>query len=106
MENGVAAQQDDVRLVTELVSKYEQWQADPRRQRSESAARLLEIVQAVRKLCVPGTSIDEHAVAALRGATGLDFRVEGDAVLFELADDNNPGKTQTVSVRAADAGIG
>lgn len=101
----MAAQEDDVRLVGDLIAKHERWQGDPRRQRSEAAARLLAIVEAVRGLCVRGGSIDEHAVNALRDATGLDFRVEGDAVRFELADDNNPGKTQTVSVRAAAADI-
>jgi hypothetical protein len=94
-----------VRLVGDLTKAYEEWQGDPARQQSESGARLLAIVEAVRKLCVRGDSVDQDAVAALRESTGLNFRAEGSAVIFELADDNNPGKTQTVAVRAEDADL-
>jgi len=94
-----------VQLVGDLTKRYEEWQGDPARQPSESGTRLLAIVEAVRKLCVRGNSVDQDAVAALRESTGLNFRAEGSAVLFELADDNNPGKTQTVAVRAEDADL-
>jgi hypothetical protein len=94
-----------VRLVGDLTKAYEEWQGDPARQQSEGGARLLAIVESVRKLCVRGDSVDEDAIAALRESTGLNFRVEGSAVIFELADDNNPGKTQTVAVRAEDADL-
>jgi hypothetical protein len=94
-----------VRLVDDLTKRYEEWQNDPARQQSESGTRLLAIVEAVRKLCVRGDSVDQDAVAALRESTGLNFRAEGSAVIFELADDNNPEKTQTVAVRAEDADL-
>jgi hypothetical protein len=94
-----------VRLVGDLTKSYEEWQGEPARQQSEGGTRLLAIVEAVRKLCVRGDSVDQDAVAALRESTGLNFRAEGSAVLFELADDNNPGKTQTVAVRAEDADL-
>jgi hypothetical protein len=94
-----------VRLVGDLTKRYEEWQGDPARQQSESGTRLLAIVEAVRKLCVRGDSVDQDAVAALRESTGLNFRAEGSAVIFELADDNNPGKTQTVAVRAQNADL-
>jgi hypothetical protein len=94
-----------VRSVADLTSRYEEWQADPARQKSESGARLLAIVEAVRKLCLHGDSVDQEAVAALRDSTGLNFRAEGSAVMFELADDNNPGKTQTVAVRGENADL-
>lgn len=91
--------------VAELTKRYEDWQADPARQPSEGIARLRAIVEAVRGLCVHGEAVDQNAIAALRESTGLNFRAEGAAVLFELADDNNPGKTQTVAVRAGNADL-
>lgn len=94
-----------VRLVGDLTKGYDEWQADPARQQSEGGARLLAIVEAVRKLCLRADSVDQDAVAALRESTGLNFRAKGSAVLFELADDNNPEKTQTVAVRANDADL-
>lgn len=92
-------------IVGELTRSYEAWQGSANRAEAEGPARLLALVEAVRKPCLRGGSIDKDAVAALREGTGLDCRVEGDAVLFELADDNNPGKTQTIAVRAEQAGI-
>ena len=91
--------------VVDLIAQYEAWQAAPARPVEQGPARLLALVDAVRALCVHGGSIDGKALESLREATSLDFRVEGDAVLFELADDKNPGKTQTVAVRPAGAGI-
>jgi hypothetical protein len=55
--------------------------------------------------CQAALPTDQDAIAALRESTGLNFRAEGSAVIFELADDNNPGKTQTVAVRADDADL-
>jgi hypothetical protein len=101
----VSADQDGIRTVGELTRSYEAWQANPARAEGEGPARLLALVEAVRKVCVRNDSIDKDAVAALRDDTGLDFRVDGDAVMFELADDKNPGKTQTIAVRAAEAGF-
>jgi hypothetical protein len=93
------------RGVADLIARYEAWQAAPARAVEEGAARLLALVDAVRALCMRGDSIDAKAVESLRDGTSLDFRIEGDAVLFELADDKNPGKTQTIAVRPAGAGI-
>lgn len=89
--------------VADAIAQYEAWQDGAARNDQEGPARLLAVVEAVRSVCLAGGSIDEAAVRALRDATGLDFRVQGDAVLFELADDKNPGRTQTVAVRAATA---
>jgi hypothetical protein len=101
----VPVDQESARAVGELTSAYEAWQAKADRPAAEGPARLLALVEAVRKVCVRGNAIDQDAVAALHESTGLDFRVEGDAVMFELADDDNPGKTQTIAVRAAQAGF-
>jgi hypothetical protein len=99
----VSVDQESARAVGELASAYEAWQAKPGRPEVEGPARLLALVEAVRKCCVRGDAIDQDAVAALHESTGLDFRVADDAVMFELADDNNPGKTQTIAVRPAQA---
>lgn len=99
------AVQDRVQRVAELVGEYEAWQADAARRAGEGPSRLLALVEAVRAVCLPGGAIDEAAVAALRERTGLSFRTGQGAVLFELADDTNPGKTQTVAVRGAGAGL-
>jgi hypothetical protein len=96
-------EQVDVQTVSDAIAGYQAWQDGARRQELQGPALLLAVVDAVRTLCLRGDSIDHDAVQRLRDATGLDFRVAGDAVLFELADDKNPGKTQTVAVRAAGA---
>jgi len=51
-------------------------------------------------------ALQQMAELARRGLVGygLVAQVAG-AVLFEVADDNGPGKAQTVSVRADNAGI-
>lgn len=95
----------DGQAVQRALAAFQQWQDEPARAETEGPPRLLALVEAVRRHCVHGDGIDAEAVRALREATGLAFRVEGDAVLFELADDHNPGKTQTVSVRAASADL-
>ena len=94
-----------VRLVGDLIKRYEEWQDDPAREQSEGGARLLAIVESVRRLCVRGDAVDQGAIAALREGTGLNFRAEGSAVIFELVDDKNPAKTQSVAVRAEDADL-
>jgi hypothetical protein len=94
------------RPVADAIAQYEAWQDGAARNDQEGPARLLAVVEAVRSACLHDGGIDEDVVRALRDATGLDFRVQGDAVLFELADDKNPGRTQTVAVRAATAELG
>jgi hypothetical protein len=89
--------------VSDSIAQYEAWQDGAARNEHEGPARLLAVVEAVRALCLRDGAVDREAVGALREATGLDFRAQGDAVLFELADDKNPGRTQTVAVRAATA---
>jgi hypothetical protein len=92
-----------VQAVADAIAQYEAWQDGAARNAQEGPARLLVVVEAVRAACLSGGAVDPQTVQALREATGLDFRSEGDAVLFELADDKNPGRTQTVAVRAATA---
>lgn len=99
------AVQDRVERVAELVGEYEAWQAGRDRRAADGPPRLLALVEAVRAACLHGGAVDQDAVAALRERTGLTFRAEHDAVLFELADDSNPGKTQTVAVRGSGAGL-
>jgi hypothetical protein len=102
----MSGQPPDVQAVSQAIADYQAWQDGAARQEQEGPARLLAVVEAVRGLCWRNGSIATDAVQALRDATGLDFRSEGDAVLFELADDRNPGKTQTVSVGPAAAELG
>jgi hypothetical protein len=92
-----------VQAVSDAIAQYEAWQDGTERNEQEGPMRLLAVVEAVRGLCLQDGGADEDAVRALREATGLDFRTQGDAVLFELADDKNPGRTQTIAVRAATA---